>query len=129
MSEEKRGMQRARYASFNFPSGHKNDLETIAEAVEKSLHGLGLSIEVKARQVEHGGKKKIEFEFFQGSDRVCYECGKKVKKSEPDACLGNLPGVKNACCGHGDPARSYVHFTNGIILRGFNKIEHRVEEN
>jgi hypothetical protein len=26
----------------------------------------------------------------------------------PDACLGLLPAVRNACCGHGDPNEAYV---------------------
>lgn len=36
-----------------------------------------------------------------------------------DACLGLLPGVANACCGHGTRAESYIQFTNGVTVRGF----------
>ena len=32
-----------------------------------------------------------------------------------DPCLGRLPGVQFACCGHGDPLEDpYIMFTNGV---------------
>lgn len=36
---------------------------------------------------------------------------------QPDPCLGWLPGVKNACCGHGS-FHAYVQFENGDVHRG-----------
>lgn len=54
--------------------------------------------------------------------RPCKRCGKIFEGSnegEPDPCLGDLPGVDNACCGHGIRDAAYVRFTNGVILRGF----------
>ena len=33
-----------------------------------------------------------------------------------DPCIRNLPGVKNACCGHG--GEGYAEFENGVVLRG-----------
>jgi hypothetical protein len=30
--------------------------------------------------------------------------------SNPDPCIGYLPGVYNACCGHGNPAEAYLTF-------------------
>ena len=59
--------------------------------------------------------------------RPCAKCGIMFEGSnigEPDPCLGNLPGVDNACCGHGIPSESYVRFTSGVVLRGFNEIEY-----
>lgn len=52
--------------------------------------------------------------------RPCKTCG-LAPINGMDGCLGKLPGVSNACCGHGwnEP---YVQFENGVILRGF-KIE------
>lgn len=38
---------------------------------------------------------------------------------EPDPCLGRLPGVIGACCGHGKPADAHIEFETGVILRGF----------
>ena len=49
--------------------------------------------------------------------RPCGYCGLYNTPEGHDACLGTLPGVINACCGHGhDPA--YVQFENGVIIRG-----------
>ena len=33
----------------------------------------------------------------------------------PDPCLGKLPGVSAACCGHGQAA-GYVAFDNGVTV-------------
>lgn len=38
-------------------------------------------------------------------------------------CVINLPGVTNACCGHGDPGASYIQFSNGVTIRGFDQID------
>ena len=34
-------------------------------------------------------------------ERPCKRCGKSPTPEGHDACLGILPGVKFACCGHG----------------------------
>lgn len=41
---------------------------------------------------------------------------------EPDPCIGALPGVLGACCGHGNRDIAYVAFEAGVVLRGF-KVE------
>lgn len=51
--------------------------------------------------------------------KVCNRCNRPPTPEGFDACLGRLPGVKNACCGHGDPTCGYVQFENGVIIRGF----------
>ena len=33
--------------------------------------------------------------------RECARCGEFPTKEGHDACLGTLPGVDHACCGHG----------------------------
>ena len=33
--------------------------------------------------------------------RKCGHCGKGQTEEGYDGCIGNLPAVKNACCGHG----------------------------
>lgn len=33
--------------------------------------------------------------------RPCKKCGKMPTKEGYDACLGYIPGVSAACCGHG----------------------------
>lgn len=52
-------------------------------------------------------------------DRPCPHCGKFATFWEPDPCLGYLPGVQSACCGHGNPKKSFIKFDNGVTIRGF----------
>lgn len=47
----------------------------------------------------------------------CTKCGKMATSEGHDACLGTLPGVKAACCGHGVD-EGYILFDNGIKLVG-----------
>lgn len=54
-----------------------------------------------------------------GVARPCAKCGAVMDDHSPDYCLGNLPGVNNACCGHGQRNESYIRFTNGIVIRDF----------
>lgn len=56
-----------------------------------------------------------------GKIRPCKKCGAlfTLGEGEVDPCLGVLPGVSNACCGHGVQSQSYVCFTNGVALTGF----------
>jgi hypothetical protein len=49
--------------------------------------------------------------------RPCAKCGKLPTKEGHDACLGTLPGVIDACCGHG-VREAYIHFENGVTIRG-----------
>ncbi len=53
------------------------------------------------------------------SDNPNRDCKLCNSDTDIDGCLGKLPGVMNACCGHGNVNESYVQFTNGVILRGF----------
>ncbi len=56
-----------------------------------------------------------------GENRSCIKCGSTEWSGDGhvDQCLGVLPGVDNACCGHGAPEEAYIHFTNGVMIRGF----------
>ena len=56
-----------------------------------------------------------------GEIRPCKRCGKifTLGEGEVDSCLGVLPGVDNACCGHGIKSQAYIRFTNGITIKGF----------
>lgn len=56
-----------------------------------------------------------------GKVRPCAKCGllTTLGEGEVDPCLGVLPGVDNACCGHGVRSKAYVRFTNGVVLKGF----------
>ncbi|MCK5218685.1 hypothetical protein KAR10_04135 [bacterium] len=61
---------------------------------------------------------------YGGKDvRPCVKCGKVFEGSnngDADPCLGELPGVDNACCGHGVKEESYIRFTNGVVVKGFD---------
>lgn len=47
----------------------------------------------------------------------CDHCGATMPEG-PDACIGLLPGVIEACCGHGIVADAYVTLVSGVVLRG-----------
>lgn len=50
----------------------------------------------------------------------CKHCKKYKTFEGHDACLGELPFLMNACCGHhGHREGRYVQFNNGKCMRGF----------
>lgn len=53
----------------------------------------------------------------------CGHCGLSDTPEEHDGCLGALPGVMNACCGHGDEEEAYVQFWDGASLHGSEAVE------
>jgi hypothetical protein len=50
--------------------------------------------------------------------RDCGACGLAQTEEGHDPCLGTLPGVMNACCGHGEPDAAYVQIGPDEIIRG-----------
>lgn len=61
-------------------------------------------------------------------ERPCGHCGEHATAKGHDACIANLPGVMNACCGHGDPIDAYVQFRDGREpLKGREAIEFQRE--
>lgn len=49
---------------------------------------------------------------------ICPACGEEFDPgNEPDPCLGKLPGVLEACCGHGQMHKAYVMWKNGLLFR------------
>ena len=55
-------------------------------------------------------------------DRPCGNGGKMETKEGHDACLGTLPGVMNACCGHGILSEAFVQFMDGTGINGVDAI-------
>ena len=47
----------------------------------------------------------------------CPRCGVKLERGKHDPCMRNLPGVVNACCGHGWQT-PYATLKNGLCLHG-----------
>ena len=56
---------------------------------------------------------------FLEDDPRCPKCDMSVKDIEEDPCLGHLPGVSFACCGHGNQEKAYIVFENGVKISGF----------
>jgi hypothetical protein len=52
------------------------------------------------------------------NERSCGHCGQANTPEGHDACLGTLPGIMNACCGHGDLRVTYVQFLDGHAVNG-----------
>lgn len=55
-------------------------------------------------------------------ERPCGHCGLGYTKEGHDGCLGTLPGIMNACCGHGEAKNAYVQFMDGHCIRGENAL-------
>lgn len=53
----------------------------------------------------------------------CAHCDLIRLDAGPDPCLGSLPGVVFACCGHGQRRYAYVQFRSGVTIRGFDKVQ------
>lgn len=50
------------------------------------------------------------------AERPCVECGVLAEPGAPDPCIGMLPGVSSACCGHGVEA-PYVVREEAVMAR------------
>lgn len=46
---------------------------------------------------------------------MCGFCGREYQEGDHDPCIRDLPGVKFACCGHGERT-GYVSFENGVYI-------------
>lgn len=55
-------------------------------------------------------------------ERPCGHCGLHNTTEDHDGCLGVLPDVINACCGHGRTSDSYVQFNDKSIIRDIEAI-------
>ena len=49
-------------------------------------------------------------------DRKCGHCGLENTPEGHDGCLGTLPNVMNACCGHGDTEAAYTQYVQIEIM-------------
>jgi hypothetical protein len=56
------------------------------------------------------------------NNRACSHCEKLPTKEGHDACLKTLPGLQNACCGHGRIDEAYIHFRDGEAIYGADAI-------
>jgi len=61
-------------------------------------------------------------------DRPCGKCLESNTENGHDACIANMAGVKNACCGHGEPREAFVQFLDGRHLSGIDAFEYQQSE-
>jgi hypothetical protein len=61
-------------------------------------------------------------ESIYNHNRKCPKCLENETQDGHDPCIKNLPGVRFACCGHGEH-EGYIMFDNGTLVRGIFKIE------
>lgn len=100
-------------------------METMAEEAKRKgksrFRGHHIVL-IDAQWVYEDDKKPIPS--GGGVLRACAKCGsaKWSGDGEVDECLGVLPGVKNACCGHGDKGQAYITFENGMMIKGFEVV-------
>lgn len=50
--------------------------------------------------------------------RPCGHCGLPDTDEGHDGCLGTLPDVMNACCGHGVTKDAYIQYSDGSRIGG-----------
>ena len=62
---------------------------------------------------------------YFGPPTTCGHCGEPCGGGLIDPCLGHLPGVIGACCGHGtnQPYAPYVWFEDGRELSNREAVE------
>lgn len=57
-----------------------------------------------------------------GNLRECGQCKKPKTKEGHDWCLGELPNIMNACCGHGIESDAYIQFWDSSRVGGKNAL-------
>ena len=56
--------------------------------------------------------------------RKCGYCEEAATIEGHDACLGTIPDIMNACCGHGIESDAYIQFNNDKVIRGKKAIKY-----
>lgn len=77
---------------------------------------------LRGHEIEHNGKEWVYCDTKEPTvtthgNRPCGHCGEFATEKGHDACIADLPGVMNACCGHGHD-KAYAQFENGKIIQG-----------
>ena len=66
---------------------------------------------------------------IKSEERPCGHCGLTADGFHGvDPCLGHLPSVRAACCGHGVVGYGYIAFDNGVLLRGEFSVEQPTDD-
>ena len=83
---------------------------------------MGHKIFASDEDADQGYHRDGRGRFVKVEDLRCISCKKKATKDGHDPCIANLPGVTDACCGHGRH-EGYIVFENGTTIRGFFEVE------
>ena len=75
----------------------------------------GHKIELKADHYIYSDTKQL---VSDAPERACGHCGLSQTPEGHDGCLGSLPGVMNACCGHGVESEAYIQYRDGNHITG-----------
>lgn len=81
----------------------------------------GLEIECIIDVWIYSDNKKL---VSDNKNRKCGHCNKENTKKGHDGCIGELPDVLNACCGHGTVEEAYIQFPDKTELRGIKALQH-----
>lgn len=52
---------------------------------------------------------------------ICKRCKRRPTSEGHDGCIGKLPGVRHACCGHGVVKEAYIEWKDGVVSRFDNE--------
>lgn len=113
--------------------GQQRGWQTVTLAVvddQAVLKTLGVSAD--AAELLTDGFPGLSIEFYADNwiptrlwnDRPCRKCGsvptpfRSESQEYDDPCIPDLPGVRFACCGHGDTHHAYLVLDDGTDLRG-----------
>ena len=55
--------------------------------------------------------------------RDCGHCGKSDTIDGHDGCLGEIPDIMNACCGHGIVEDAYIQYWDGTTDDGQDALD------
>jgi hypothetical protein len=109
-----------------------DEMYDFAQEIHADLTGVALTEEGKLpepQRSKHRGNEIYSYDgttWFYSSDdmrvaedpeRACGFCNLPNHPEGFDACLGELPGVWSACCGHGGSCAPHIHF-RGDVLEG-----------
>lgn len=52
----------------------------------------------------------------------CGHCGKNDTVEGHDGCLGTIPNIMNACCGHGNPREAYIQHWDSTVVQDWTNL-------
>jgi len=125
------------YRRIAWQDGHEAGRREAAETLGRMFDQDRLRWQDRIEQLQHEHEREVELlenELELRGQRARWPClicgGMPLPEPEPDPdvderlrpyygydpCLGCLPGVKAACCGHGDTCRPYVMLADGETL-------------